>query len=168
MYRLRQIRLIRSAAVWAAFFATASAVVGCTSSPRYRPASHAAETTDNELVTYAKSFLGTPYAYGGESRSGMDCSGLVTTVYRQFDVQLPRTAHEQAQYGRDISRGGVEPGDLVFFQITRSRPVSHVGIYIGDGKFIHASTSARQVRIDAMSDDYFRRRFVKAKRVLQS
>jgi len=143
-------------------------LVSCTSAPRYRSGgggdTPVGEASD--VVTYAKSFLGTPYQTGGTSRNGMDCSGLVSTVYNEFNVVLPRTAQDQSQVGSDVSRNGVKPGDLVFFQTSRSKPVSHVGIYVGDGRFIHASTSAREVRIDEMNSDYFRRRFVKAKRVL--
>ena len=156
----------RFAAVAAVF--TAMLLVSCTSAPRYRSggADRAATGETRDVVTYAKSFLGTPYRSGGTTRNGMDCSGLVSAVYTEFNVALPRTAYDQSHVGSDVSRGGVEPGDLVFFQTSRSKSVSHVGIYIGDGRFIHASTSAREVRIDAMDSDYFRRRFVKAKRVL--
>lgn len=95
----------------------------------------------------------------------MDCSGLVINVYGHFDVRLPRTSHDQSRTGENISRSSVEPGDLVFFRTGRQN-VSHVGIYIGKGQFIHASTSARQVRIDEMDSDYFKHRFVTARRVI--
>jgi cell wall-associated NlpC family hydrolase len=143
-------------------------VASCSSAPRYRSSSGAVVTKDphrQEVVHYARTFLGTPYRNGGTTRDGVDCSGLVLNVYRRFDVALPRTSFDQSRIGEKVNRWTVEPGDLVFFKTTRN-PVSHVGIYIGRGQFIHASTSARRVRIDKMEDDYFRKRFVTARRVI--
>ncbi|MDH3215377.1 MAG: C40 family peptidase [Candidatus Krumholzibacteria bacterium] len=144
-------------------------LASCTSAPRYRsaPPEVAPETSTRlEIVQYANSFIGTPYRSGGASRSGMDCSGLVLNVYRHFDISLPRRSLDQSRVGDHIGRGDVEPGDLVFFKTSRTNPVSHVGIYIGRGRFIHASTRARRVRVDEMNSDYFRRRFVTARRVI--
>jgi peptidoglycan endopeptidase LytE len=118
-----------------------------------------------EVVQYAKTFLGTPYRDGGATRDGLDCSGLVMTVYGHFQVPLPRTSLDQSYTGDKVARSSVEPGDLVFFKTTR-RSVGHVGIYIGKGQFIHASTSARRVRVDDMNSEYFRPRFVMARRVI--
>jgi peptidoglycan endopeptidase LytE len=119
-----------------------------------------------EVVQYARTFLGTPYRNGGTTRDGMDCSGLVMNVYSHFQVSLPRTSLGQSRVGDQVGRSSIEPGDLVFFKTSRANPVSHVGIYIGKGRFIHASTSARRVRIDEMASDYFRHRFVTARRVI--
>jgi cell wall-associated NlpC family hydrolase len=119
-----------------------------------------------ELIEHAQSFIGTPYRTGGASRNGMDCSGLVLTVFKNFDVDLPRRSLDQSRVGRTVSRNAVKPGDLVFFKTSSRNPVTHVGIYIGRRQFIHASTSARSVRVDSLDSDYFRRRFVVAKRVL--
>ena len=158
-------------AVVFALFASA-----CTSAPRYRsdaavpvatPAPDPVEADRQEIVQYARTFLGTPYRDGGTTRSGLDCSGLVMTVYNEFDIRLPRTSLGQSRVGSDIAASRIEPGDLVFFKTSRA-PVSHVGIYIGSGRFIHASTSARTVRIDEMDNLYFRHRFVTAKRLLDS
>jgi cell wall-associated NlpC family hydrolase len=151
-------------------------VSACTSAPRYTsgpsvtartPAPVPAESDRQEIVHYAKTFLGTPYRDGGTTRNGLDCSGLVMTVYDEFDIRLPRTSLDQSRVGSDIALARMKPGDLVFFKTSRA-PVSHVGIYIGSGRFIHASTSARSVRIDDMDSAYFRPRFVTARRLLDS
>jgi cell wall-associated NlpC family hydrolase len=89
------------------------------------------------------------------------------SVFGHFDVWLPRTSRDQSHAGEPVDRSSVEPGDLVFFRTGR-QTVSHVGIYVGKGQFIHASTSARTVRIDEMDSDYFRNRFVTARRVIGS
>ncbi len=145
-------------------------IASCTSAPKFRGTSGGfdSESRDpqrQEIVQYAKTFLGTPYRNGGTTRDGMDCSGLVINVYGHFDVRLPRTSLDQSRAGESIGRSSVEPGDLVFFHTGR-QTVSHVGIYIGKGQFIHASTSARRVRIDEMDNDYFKPRFVTARRVI--
>ena len=87
------------------------------------------------------------------------------TVYGEFDIRLPRTSLDQSLVGSDIPPSRIKPGDLVFFKTSRA-PISHVGIYIGSGRFIHASTRARSVRIDEMDNVYFRPRFVTARRLL--
>ncbi len=144
----------------------------CTSAPRYRAVpvdtpDHGSIPADRaEIIEVAKSYLGTPYRSGGTSRNGVDCSGFVTAVFRQFDISLPRTSLGQSSSGEHISESKMQPADLVFFKTSRRRPVSHVGIYMGKGKFIHASTRSRRVRIDDLEDDYFRKRFVVARRVV--
>jgi cell wall-associated NlpC family hydrolase len=145
----------------------------CTSAPRYRTVP--AETEGRKIVSVeraqiievAKSYLGTPYRSGGTSRNGVDCSGFVTAVFRQFNISLPRTSLSQSTYGESVSRSQLEPADLVFFKTSRRRSVSHVGIYLGQGKFIHASTRSHRVRIDHIEDDYFRKRFVVARRIVE-
>jgi cell wall-associated NlpC family hydrolase len=147
-------------------------VGACTSAPRYRTA--AGDSRDHEpvpaeraeIIEVAKSYLGTPYRSGGTSRNGVDCSGFVTAVFRQFNIPLPRTSLDQSKFGERISTSSLQPGDLVFFKTSRRRSVSHVGIYMGQGKFIHASTRSHRVRIDDLEDDYFRKRFVVARRVV--
>jgi cell wall-associated NlpC family hydrolase len=150
-------------------------LAACSSAPRYRssPPDAVSSTTTPEvpserqdIVQLATSFIGTPYRTGGASRQGMDCSGLVMRVYREFNVDLPRTSIDQSHVGSTVARSEIEPGDLLFFKTSSRRPVSHVGIYIGRGRFVHASTSARRVRVDLLDSDYFSHRFVVAKRVL--
>ena len=150
------------------FISVLLVLASCTVTPRYRtqPTNVPIQAPSRpDIIQVAKSYIGTPYRPGGATRRGMDCSGLVVNVYRQFDIRLPRTSLAQSQAGIGVTPAGLKPGDLVFFKISR-KPVSHVGIYIGGGRFIHVSSRARQVRIDHLNDRYFRDRFVVARRVL--
>lgn len=143
----------------------------CTSAPRFRsgpPDTPPRDADRQEIVRFAKTFVGTPYRYGGVSRNGVDCSGLIIAVYREFNISMPRTSLDQSKVGKQVKRSKIQPGDLVFFKTSRNRSVSHVGIYIGSGRFIHASTSARKVRIDELNDDYFRHRFRGARQIVKS
>jgi hypothetical protein len=121
----------------------------------------------NSLVTTAVGFLGVPYRRGGNSaESGFDCSGLVKALYDQtLGYVLPRRAEEQAAATEKIDQNDLKPGDLVFFNTMR-RAFSHVGIYIGDGKFIHAPRTGASVRIESLDGSYWKRRFNGARRVL--
>lgn len=120
----------------------------------------------SSVVNVAYSYLGTRYVYGGTSRSGIDCSGFTGRVYAAMGIRLPRTAAEQARSGRYVSRGSLRAGDLVFFRTTRGPRISHVGLYIGDGKMIHASSGGGHVRVDSLSKAYYNSRFVTARRLL--
>ena len=119
-----------------------------------------------EMLDTALSYLGVPYRFGGASpRTGFDCSGLVNHVFRQaFGLSLPRTAREIARNGAAVARGELLPGDLVFFN-TRGFLNSHVGIYLGDSKFVHAPNARGRVRIDDLDDTYSRTRFNGARRI---
>lgn len=119
------------------------------------------------LVKVARSFSGAPYKYGGDSVRGLDCSAFVRKMYEIFDVQLPRTAREQFQVGVRIEKGELTTGDLVFFRTKRfAKEPTHVGIYIGDGKFIHASSVLKRgVKVDCLSEGYFDRTYTGAVRV---
>lgn len=119
------------------------------------------------LVKVAKSFAGAPYRYGGESVRGLDCSAFVRKMYSIFEVDLPRSAREQFCAGQKVSRGDLAAGDLVFFKTRRlARYPTHVGIYIGDDKFIHASSLLRRgVKVDELSEAYFTRTYMGAVRV---
>lgn len=119
------------------------------------PQSHA-------LLSEAKSWIGTPYKYGGEDKRGVDCSGLVVNVYRNvLDIKLPRSSYEQAGYCSPLQKNQLMPGDLIFFATGRSKNISHVGIYVGDGKMIHSSASSGVVVSD-ISADYYRRTYAGA------
>jgi peptidoglycan endopeptidase LytE len=111
----------------------------------------------------ATAFLGAPYRLGGISLKGLDCSAFVKKVYQLFDISLPRTAREQAHVGAGVAREELIEGDLVFFNTKRS--FGHVGIYIGNNEFVHASSRNRGVRIDNLNEPYFNKRFVKAVRL---
>lgn len=116
------------------------------------------------LIRRARSFTGTPYRWGQASRSGTDCSGFTTQVYRGAGVRLPRTSHEQAEIGQKVSRDELKKGDLVFFHTMGGHKVSHVGIYVGGNKFIHAS-SKHGVKESSLDEAYYRNHFVGARRV---
>jgi cell wall-associated NlpC family hydrolase len=120
----------------------------------------------SDLVVSAMGFLGVPYRYGGNSAdTGFDCSGLVRAVFEQsVGKVLPRRADEQAAATQTIDRSELKPGDLVFFNTMR-RAFSHVGIYVGDGKFIHAPRSGASVRVEDMRLSYWQTRFNGARRV---
>jgi cell wall-associated NlpC family hydrolase len=121
----------------------------------------------SELVVNAMGFLGVPYRRGGQSaETGFDCSGFVRAMYEQtVGLLLPRRANEQAAATEKIDRRDLKPGDLVFFNTLR-RAFSHVGIYIGDNKFIHSPRPGAQVRVEDMGIPYWSRRFDGARRVL--
>jgi hypothetical protein len=122
-------------------------------------------TLRDELVRTAKRYVGTPYRWGGESaRTGFDCSGLTMTVYRLNGLDLPRNSRAQFKAGVPIARSALQKGDLVFFYTGRKGRVSHVGIYTGDGNFIHAPSRGKSIRISAMSSDYYRKRYMGARR----
>lgn len=115
------------------------------------------------FVKVATAFLGAPYRWGGASLRGLDCSAFVRKIYELFDVSLPRTAKEQANIGTHVAKEDLREGDLVFFNTKRS--FGHVGIYIGDNKFVHASYNNRIIKIDSLEGSYFKKRFVKAVRL---
>ncbi len=121
----------------------------------------------SDLVVTAIGFLGVPYRRGGNTaESGFDCSGFVRAMYNEtVGHMLPRRAEEQAAATEKIDRSQLKPGDLVFFNTMR-RAFSHVGIYVGEGKFIHSPRSGAQVRVEDMNGSYWQRRFDGARRVL--
>ena len=120
----------------------------------------------SELVLNAIGFLGVPYQRGGNSmETGFDCSGFVRAMYQQtVGLILPRSADQQAAATQTIEKGDLKPGDLVFFNTLR-RAFSHVGIYIGDNKFIHSPKPGAQVRVEDMRIGYWQTRFNGARRV---
>jgi cell wall-associated NlpC family hydrolase len=124
------------------------------------------EAKASELVVNAMTFLGVPYRRGGTSSdTGFDCSGFVRAIFEQTaGLVLPRRAKEQAATSQKIDRSDLQPGDLVFFNTMR-RAFSHVGIYIGDGQFIHSPKPGAEVRVESLSLAYWARRFDGARRV---
>lgn len=120
----------------------------------------------SELVVNAMGFLGVPYKRGGNTvETGFDCSGFVRAIYEQsVGLLLPRRAEQQAAATQRIDKNDLQPGDLVFFNTMR-RAFSHVGIYVGDGKFIHSPKPGAEVRVESMGVSYWQRRFDGARRV---
>lgn len=119
----------------------------------------------NLFVRVVKTFLGVPYKLGGSTLKGIDCSAFVKKIYEIFKVELPRTTREQFSVGRKVEKDQLEEGDLVFFK--RRGNNTHVGIYIGDNQFIHASSHNREVKIDHLDVPYFNTRFIKGVRVME-
>jgi cell wall-associated NlpC family hydrolase len=118
------------------------------------------------LARNALALVGTPYRYGGnEPSTGFDCSGLVAYVHGQLGIAVPRTAAAQFAAAAPVERGQLQPGDLVFFRLVQgSREVSHVGVYTGAGRFVHAPQAGRNVVEAGLDDPYFRERFAGAGR----
>lgn len=151
-------------------------LAACSSAPRYRkgPSGNSEVTIENrtvelegnEVVERAERFLGTPYRMGGTTEKGLDCSGLVYTVYQDFGIALPRTSQDQSQFGQKVGKGDLSSGDLVFFRTGKGSKVTHVGIYAGKGEFIHASTRSKRVKYDRLDNKYFKNRYVTARRVM--
>lgn len=123
-------------------------------------AKKASEPLAQALIHEAQQWIGTKYRYGGETKLGVDCSGLVMKVYGKVcGVKLPRTTREQVRYCTKVARNKIKPGDLVFFASSKSEDkVSHVGLYIGDGRMIHASSS-RGVVISDFDTGYWAKRY---------
>ena len=119
----------------------------------------------DELIKVAKRYLGAPYKFGGTStRTGIDCSAYVNKVFKKFDVNLPRTARGIYKKGDYVSKSKLQKGDLVFFRTYAKFP-SHVGIYMGNGKFIHASSAKKKVIITDFKGRYYQKRYIGAKRI---
>ena len=117
------------------------------------------------IVATARRFLGSPYRYGKSSQQdGFDCSGLTMTVYRLHGLELPRNSADQFNSGTPVGRNELQAGDLVFFATGRTQRVSHVGIYSGQGQFIHAATRERAVHVSSLSNSYFKARYKGARR----
>lgn len=126
----------------------------------------ASSVNSTELVASAKDLIGIKYRGGGTTKAGFDCSGFVSYVYKGLGVSLPRTSSGMHASGSKVQKDNLASGDLVFFN-TSGKGVSHVGIYIGDGKFIHSSSS-KGVKIDKLNDPYYwGDRYVGAKRVTE-
>ena len=128
---------------------------------------HSVSEKASHLVSTSLGFIGVPYRRGGESAEiGFDCSGFVKAVYEQtLGLVLPRRADQQAASTDKVTRAELQPGDLVFFNTMR-RAFSHVGIYVGDGKFIHAPKPGAEVRVESLAVSYWSKRFDGARRVL--
>lgn len=117
----------------------------------------------SEIAIRAISLLGAPYKYGGSGPTAFDCSGLVRFVYEELGIEVPRTAAEQFHAASPVKIDDLEPGDLLFFKI-RGKRVSHVAIYTGSGRFIHAPQTGRPIELRSLDDRYYRPRLAGAGR----
>ena len=122
-------------------------------------------TNANAILATAKIYLGVPYVWGGSTPNGFDCSGFVQYVFAKHGISLPRTSKQQWTVGTSVSKSNLVPGDLVFFANTYTSGVSHLGIYMGSGQFIHASSS-KGVIISELSNSYWSSHYHGAKRIL--
>ncbi len=120
------------------------------------------------VVATASKYLGVPYVYGGTSPQGFDCSGLVQYVFRELGVSLNRVAADQTAHGIPVTRENLLPGDIVFFHNTNKYTrINHVGIYVGDGNFIHAPQTGDVVKITTLDSGYYAGTFVTARRIFE-
>ena len=138
-------------------------LAGCASTT---PRLDAPNATEQVLRAEVETWRGTPHRWGGTNRGGADCSGFVMTLYRDlFGADVPRTTIQQAKAGAGVRRGALQPGDLVFFRPTRK--TRHVGVYLGEGEFAHASSSAG-VTVSRLDQPYWQRIYWRARRLPQA
>lgn len=118
------------------------------------------------LISNAMGFIGVAYRFGGTTPSGFDCSGFMQYVFRKaFAVNLPRTAAQQASVGSHVSRSNLQAGDMVFFRTAGPRRISHVGMYVGNDRFIHAPRTGKRIEITSLSNKYWSAKYATARRV---
>jgi len=130
------------------------------------PSVNNTSTTSDQVIEYAKKFLGTKYVYGGSSPSGFDCSGFVCYVYKNFGISLNRSSADMASNGVSVAKSNLKPGDLVFFDTNMEGKISHVGIYIGNGQFIQSSSGSTMKVIISSLEGTYSKKYVTARRVL--
>ncbi|MGE5544501.1 MAG: C40 family peptidase [Bacillota bacterium] len=123
-------------------------------------------STARSIISCALRLLGSPYRYGGTNARGFDCSGFVSHVFSLVDIKLPRSSREQAKVGYHVDKDKLIPADLVFFKTGGSSKINHVGIYLGDNRFIHSSTT-RGIVITSLNDKYYQKAYYGARRVLK-
>jgi murein DD-endopeptidase len=147
------------------------AIQGCSTAP-YQPTAPGPSpavvpsgSTGDEIALRAIALIGAPYVWGGNGPSEFDCSGLVRFIHDQLGIAVPRTAAEQYSAARRVRIDGIEPGDLLFFRTRGGERISHVAIYTGEGRFIHAPQTGRPVELRALDDEYYRPRLAGAGRM---
>ena len=131
---------------------------------RYRMTANRA-TIGEALAHKALSYRGVRYRMGGTTTNGIDCSGLTQAVYKKWGMLLPRTSTEQFSKGARVLKDQLQPGDLVFFSNTYKHGISHVGIYVGDNKFVHAAGSGRGVIVSSLSEPYHANHYAGSRRI---
>lgn len=161
-----QVEIFGVAAGW--YYVTADDVMGYVQTDSIDfdySETHFDDSAANSIVSQAMSYLGVPYVYGGTSPSGFDCSGLVNYVYTQNGYSVNRTAQSLMDNGVPVE--DLVSGDLVFFANGADGGVGHVGIYIGDGQFVHASSGSGQVRVSTLSENYYTTYYCAARRIVE-
>lgn len=119
----------------------------------------------DEIALRAISLVGKPYRYGGADLHGFDCSGMVYFVHQALGIDVPRTAADQQRAAISVDRAALQPGDLLFFKTTRTRRISHVGVYVGENRFVHAPQTGRLIELRNLDDQYYGPRLVGAGRL---
>src|SRR5262249_27998635 len=119
--------------------------------------------TGQKIVTVAEGLIGSPYRFGGETPKGFDCSGLVFYSFEKMGIKVPRTAADQSKAAERVKRDELEPGELVFLRSPKGA-IDHVGIYAGEGRFIHAPNAGKVVSYGYLDDPYYRKHFASAGR----
>lgn len=133
------------------------------------PSRSGSAITGQDIIALGARYLGTPYVYGGSGPGGFDCSGFVSYVYGQYGYQLPRTAAGMAGVGTVISKENLQCGDLVLFQGTAGPGITHVGIYVGSGQFIHSSSGRRRgVVYSSVYDSYYTAHYYGGRRIIEN
>jgi cell wall-associated NlpC family hydrolase len=142
------------------------AVAGCASAPQSQPVAFAGTTkiAGDQAASHAAKMMGKPYRYGGSSPSGFDCSGLVQYSYRQAGITLPHSTDKQRSVSRLVKLADLRRGDLVFFN-QEGKKHGHVGIYLGEGKFVHAPSSGKSVRSDRLDNPYWKKHLTETRRL---
>ena len=143
------------------FFITGLLLAGCGSIVANESASlnHNAPHKGKQIVQEARKYLGTPYQYGGNKPSGFDCSGLVEYSHKKLGISIPRSTHTQLKQARRVSKGKLQPGDLVFFRL-QGKKVSHVGIYAGNNEFIHSPSTGKKVSYASLDNPYWKKHLI--------
>lgn len=160
-------------------FLLAAVLAGCGSAPDRHPQPTPPERSSSDwdgsggadslrkrgeaLADFALTLRGTRYRYGGATRDGFDCSGLVFYTHRHFGLTVPRTSRDQAEQAEEVKRRKLKRGDLVFFRID-SRKINHVGIYIGDQHFVHAPGAGKPVTVNSLDEEFYEETFTSAGR----
>lgn len=117
-----------------------------------------------DVISYAYNFIGIPYVWGANGPGAFDCSGFTAYVYRKFGISLPHYTGSQFAMGSSVSKSSLAAGDLVFFNTVG--PIAHVGIYIGAGKFVHASSGSHRVTVSSLNESYYSSKYAGARRIL--
>lgn len=140
-------------------------LAACSSTPDRPAPAQPTASIGAEIALRAIAHVGKPYRFGGADLAGFDCSGLVYFIHNELGIVAPRTAADQHDAAQPVKLNNLAPGDLLFFRTTSRKRVTHVGIYAGDGRFVHAPQSGRMIELRALEDDYYRSRLVAAGRL---